>query len=166
MSKIVVWAQNPLDLKREDLRDYVKDIRKYLPETEVFLNQGERIPSGVRQVTWWEVVRVYLDISDEIKGFVVGKLLELGYQWAKRRFKRLKKNRRPKCIVVHGQDGREAGSIVLKEPTQEPTTVAEAITPGSITQTRKKPTVKGGSRKIKKKKTRKKTKRSGKKAPN
>jgi hypothetical protein len=138
MSEIIIQAQNPLDLKEEDLRDYVAEVRKNLPQIEVYFDEGEKMPAGARSVTWWEVVRVYLsDVPDEIKGFVIGKLLELSYDWAKQRFQKAKQNKRPKCVVIHDNDRQERGSMVLTSAKDEPVTVEEAMKPMPAKRARK-----------------------------
>ena len=150
MRKIIIQAQNPLDLKEEDIHDYVEEVKKSFTQVEVHFDEGSRMPAGARGVTWWEVVRVFLtDIPNEVKGFVIGKLLELGYEWAKQRFKKNRENKRPKCIVIHGANRQEEGSMVLKSTRHKPTTAEEATKPEPIKRTRK-------SRKSKKISTKKK----------
>jgi hypothetical protein len=156
MAAIKIEAQNPLDLEEQDFEDYVEAVKGELPEIEINSGEGQRMPAGARGVTWWEVLRVYIsDIPDEVKGYVIGKLLDKAYDWAKLRFKKHPENKRPKCVVIHGADGKEEGSIVLESAEDKPTTTEEAMNPKPAKRTTKSTK----SSKTSKSKTKRKTKK-------
>jgi hypothetical protein len=135
MADVVIEPQNPLQLRPEDLTDLEGELQSALPEYNVRLLGGKEMPRGARGVTFWEVVHLYLPaVTDAAHAYLVGKALEVGYNWAKRRFKRkrdrdLGPDRRPKCLIVHSADGTEAGSMVLLSTRHKPMTKEAAVEP-------------------------------------
>lgn len=126
MNRIEIEAQNPLDLREEELEGLVAEMRQSLPEYEIALKPKEPMPAGARGVTWWQVVHIYLpELGKGIHAYVLGKILEIAYKWARHRFRR-KKNIRPTCAIVHGDEGKEVGSMVLQSDWDKALTSQEA----------------------------------------
>jgi hypothetical protein len=132
MSEIRVEPQNPGDFRPGDIEDLVQELRAALPNYGVRPLPKDAMPAGMRGVTWWEIVHVYLpllpDIGDDVRAILVAKALEASYQWAKRRFKRKREgisSRRPQCVIVHSEDGAAAGSMVLHSSRHKPISIEE-----------------------------------------
>ena len=158
MIEITLEPQNPLDPKAEELADLAVDLQAAVPEYPVRVLRGKEMRPGARGVTWWEVVHVYLPtVTDDVRAYLVGKALEVGYNWAKRRFRRKRPagpDRRPKCLIVHSADGAEQGSMVLRSSRHKPVTTEEAVQPPKPKRNRRKPSPSSSAAKRSKRKGR------------
>jgi hypothetical protein len=152
---ICIEPANPNDIRPDELSGFVDRLRVALPDYQVEGLAGNAMPREMRGVTWWQIVNVYL--PEAAGSWVVGKVLEAGYQWAKERFRRKipsgGRDRRPKYVRVMSTDGTEIDSMVLKSARHKPVTKEEASTPQPVAKPRrKKPKTAKGKKKRKREK--------------
>jgi hypothetical protein len=83
---ISIEPANPLAMPPDQLTGFVQELQATLRDYRVDGLSGEAMPRGMRGVTWWEIVNVW--VPEGASGWVIGKVLEAGYHWAKDRFKR------------------------------------------------------------------------------
>jgi len=110
MAKIIVSQGNPLSLRVEYIQSFLDDLSLEFNEKgiEVELDEVEQQYA----VTFWEVIRVYLnDIPKELQDFVVLKILEHGTKWAYKRFKQVWY--RPKSITVYNSKNEKIGGKIF-----------------------------------------------------
>jgi len=158
---ISIEPANPRDIPPDELSGFVEELQAALPDYRVEGLSGQAMPRELRGVTWWQIVNVYL--PETAGAWVVGKVLEAGYHWAKERFKRklpLGKDRRPKYVRVIGPDGAEVGTMVLKSVRHKPVTLEEANKPQPVPRRRRKKS--SAAKKKKKKRKRRKPGKGGK----
>jgi hypothetical protein len=138
---IRIEPANPSDVKPEELTGFVDELQVALPDHKVEGLPGHEMPRELRGVTFWQIVNVYL--PEAAGSWVVGKVLEAAYHWAKGFFKSRtatlgRRDSRPKYVRVLGADGKEVDSMVLKSVRHKPITVEEAHTPQHIPKRRRK----------------------------
>jgi hypothetical protein len=165
MPFITIEPRNPLDVKPAELESFATAVRENVPPgVEVQLLDGTAPDLRRRGVTWYQLVLAQLnEIPAEIRGAIVGILLDEFHQWAKGRFRRKPEpgygpDRRPKHITIQTVEGvviiervARAGGRKLADPS-----VPELPPKKTRTKTAKKSikTNKAPARKVTKKKSR------------
>lgn len=115
-AQIIIEPRNPLDLSPDDLADFADSLRALNPAYDVRFAHREQRGYGV---TWWEVVNVWLP-WDSVTDAVVGAIVGLAVDWARRRFKRDPETQRGKYIVIYGPDGKVLKSVSVSSSDAEP----------------------------------------------
>ena len=120
---IVVRAQNPLDITRDEAGEIAAIIRGLNLASEVRVEEQEREGRGL---TWFEIL--YITLSFEADQIVVDKAVKeiaaIFVDWARRRFGGRKSgSKRPVYLEIHVRDDlgkRVTKVIVTKNATDEP----------------------------------------------
>jgi hypothetical protein len=115
MKKIIIEPKNPLDVKPKDVQELAEEIRSFYPNYKVVI-EGKGY-SGYA-VTWWEVVNIW--VIAPISGLPIEQIVKLSIKWARQRFTKEGKEKRPKSITIYGPKGDILKSIVLKNVIDEP----------------------------------------------
>jgi hypothetical protein len=117
MTDIIIESQNLLDLREEDIKSLAQALAACFPGYRFgYAYYPPR--DGMFGVTWWEVVRIWLpDIAESLKDKVVGALVALAVDWARRRFRRKDAPKRPKYVAIYGPNGQVITSVLVKDDT-------------------------------------------------
>lgn len=118
MPKILLEAQNPLDIPPADLEPLAQAIRDVGQGYEVQI--AEPVEQRGYGVTWWEVVLIYIGSrgAEVVLTNVVNDLYKVAVGWARARFQ--KEPGRPKYIAIRGPDGEILRSVEVRRPDAEP----------------------------------------------
>jgi len=129
---VTIEPANPFDLQDDELAPLLVE----LGQQDVRVSVVRRPETGYG-VTWWEVINVWVDISEVLGGTVAAlDLLRIIVEWTRRRWQRDKDDRpdavpRPRSVILYGPDGRAIKSVLIDEPHGEPEeqTIGKAVEP-------------------------------------
>jgi len=115
MSDIIIESQNPLDLCKKDLYSLAQTLAPCVPGYR--LGYAYYPPEDrMLGVTWWEVIRIWLpDIADSLKDEIVGAIIAIVIEWARRHFRRKNASKRPKYVAIYGPNGQVITSVLVKD---------------------------------------------------
>lgn len=143
MASITIEPRNPLDVKPADLESFYLAVREECPSNvNVELLRGTEMRPGRRGVTWWQLVLVQLnEIPEDIRGAIIGIVLDRFWTWARERFKRTREagfgaDRRPKHITIQAGDGTVVIERVARHGARR---LADPKASEPVQQTRKRP---------------------------
>jgi hypothetical protein len=103
-SSVILDAQNPLDLRPEDLLALADALEN--ADRSIHVELGYNPLTGLG-VTWWEVLYAWVPWQDFEHAAAAAFLLQVG-RWARNRFK---KTKRPQYVGILGPDGRLLKSV-------------------------------------------------------
>ena len=116
MKKIIIEPKNPLDVKPEDLQGLAEDIRSLYPDYDIKIEEGRGYKGYA--LTWWECVLIW--VAFRASEALIDQIVKLAVDWARERFTKSGKEKRPKSIKIFGPDGYLVITVVLKNATDEP----------------------------------------------
>ena len=136
-SEILIETINPLDITPDELWELADHLSSVVPQFRFTPSYEDQYGAGV---TWHEVIRLWVENEDIIKGGLFGFVLEHVYQTMRERFKREGGKRRPKSIIISDmRDGRDIMLVVIENPESEPTEKEVDIRIRTIPQKRQRP---------------------------
>jgi hypothetical protein len=116
--EILIETINPSDITPEELWELADLLSREVPQFIFTPAYEDQRGAGV---TWHEVIRLWVENEDIIKGGVFGFVLEHVYQTMRARFKREGGKRRPKSIIISSmQNGREIMCMIIEDVESEP----------------------------------------------
>jgi hypothetical protein len=116
-SVILLETVNPADLTVEELWDLADELHARIPELNFFPAHEEQHGAGV---TWHEVIRIWVENRDVLKGAAFEVALASIIEAMRARFKKKHGTRRPKSIVVNDRStGKELVSLTLNDLDSE-----------------------------------------------
>jgi hypothetical protein len=116
MKKIIIEPKNPRDVKPEELQGLADNIRSLCPEYDIWVEEGRGYKGYA--LTWGECVLIWIALR--ASEALIDKIVKLAVDWARERFTRSGKEKRPKVIKIFGKDGYILITVVLKNATDEP----------------------------------------------
>jgi hypothetical protein len=103
---ILVQPDNPLDVKPEEVRGLMEDVRGL--RQDAFLAYRDYVP-GTYGVTWWEVVTVWVGLR--VGEAVIEQVVGFAVSWMRERFRNHPSTSdRPKAVRIVTYDG-ETGIV-------------------------------------------------------
>jgi hypothetical protein len=108
---IIVQADNPRDIKAEELEPLVAEIRNRVADESVRVHVKD-VRSGVHAVTLYEMLTVWIPTGMAYVSFA-----DLLVRWARDRFRSSPK--RPKAATIRSLDGAPLTSFVVRSPDGE-----------------------------------------------
>jgi hypothetical protein len=115
--EILLETINPSDLTPEDLWELAESLSSLAPEIDFIPAYEDQYGAGV---SWHEVLRIWVENEDIIKGGVFGLILQYASDAMRKRFKKPSGKHRPKTVAVSSKETRkELISIVIEAPDSQ-----------------------------------------------
>jgi len=119
--EILLETINPSDLTPDDLWDLAESLASKVPDFQFVPAYEDQHGAGV---SWHEVLRIWVENEDVIKGGIFGVILEHVYDAMRDRFKRPDGKKRPKSIIVSSKESRqEILNVTIDAPDSQPVEV-------------------------------------------
>jgi hypothetical protein len=116
--EILLETINPADMTPDEVQAIADSLAMIAPDYQFVVAYDEQFGAGV---SWHEVIRLWVENEDVIKGGIFGVILEHVYDAMRGRFKRRSGEHRPKSIMVNDmRNGKEILSITIDSPESEP----------------------------------------------
>ena len=117
-SEILLETINPSDLTPSEIQELADKLSDAVADYRFAIAYEDQHGAGV---SWHEVIHLWVENADIIKGGAFGFALEHVYQFMRERFKRPSGELRPKSITVNDvRNGKEILSIVIESIDSEP----------------------------------------------